>query len=160
MPSFCSFVRVWIKERFISIVVYAWSNASKTGISLQYRRRWLFVHGPDEYLSDTCYYAQQEFLVGSVEVLGDGVNEISPHGRFLFNLVVCMVDKIIQRSWYSPGCSQLHEVETDVSNHFFFFSFPVCVESFKETLNSSSSLSLSPSPVPTSSPNAFSSRTE
>lgn len=32
-----------------------------------------------------------------------------------------MVDKIIQRSWYSPGCGQLHEIETDVSNHFFFF---------------------------------------
>lgn len=159
MPSFCSFVRVWIKERFISIVVYAWSNASKTGISLQYRRRWLFVHGPDEYLSDTCYYAQQEFLVDSVEVLGDGVNEISPHGRFLFNLVVCMVDKIIQRSWYSPGCSQLYEVETDVSNHFFFFPFPFAWKVSKR-LWTLLLLSLSLSPVPTSSPNAFSSRTE
>lgn len=159
MPSFCSFVRVWIKERFISIVVYAWSNASKTGISLQYRRRWLFVHGPDEYLSDTCYYAQQEFLVDSVEVLGDGVNEISPHGRFLFNLVVCMVDKIIQRSWYSPGCSQLYEVETDVSNHFFFFFLSRLRGKFQRD-SEFFFFSLSLSPVPTSSPNAFSSRTE
>lgn len=71
-----------------------------------------------------------------------------------------MVDKIIQRSWYSPGCSQLHEVETDVSNHFFFF-FPSRLRGkFQRDSELFFFFSLSLSPVPISSPNAFSSRTE
>ena len=41
-----------------------------------------FVHGPDEHQSDTCYYAQQEFLVDSVEAFsGDGDGGISLRAR-------------------------------------------------------------------------------
>lgn len=69
-----------------------------------------------------------------------------------------MVDKIIQRSWYSPGCGQLHEIETDVSNHFFFFLR--LRGKFQRDSELFFSLSHSLSLVPTSSPNAFSSRTE